>query len=271
MNYQNLEDGEMLNGTNLLFDENSDVSQAMTELPELKAFLPHVKKPHDDLAATQNTLGKVEKQNLNVLGKDLDLSHDDLARLMYKTLYVMLLFAKDEETLDRIRKIIEKFFPDKLNIVKKSYRDEAGEAVRREKYITQEERNFLQSLTILHTNLLEIFDEWNAVSHKLGEVEDRKLELVKDRAKYTPAYVRDTRHQWIKAVKTLIVIAGMIEELPQPVTDWIDRLNEMEHKASIRKKRLAYKKSSSTEPQQSDSVDTDQLKKSGSVDTEPEE
>ena len=243
-----LEDGEMLNGTNTLFDENSEVYQAVAKCAELEAFKPHVKKHHDDLAETQNTLGEVESNNLYTLGKELDLQHDDLARLLYKLLHIMLLLAKDEETLDRIRKVIELLFPQKLTIVKRSYRDEAGEGVRREKKVTQEDRDFLQSLTIIDTNLLEVLDEWNTISRKLGKVEDLKLKQVKKRTKYTPAYVRATRNRWMKAVKTFIVIAEMIEDLPQPVTDWIERLNGIERKAFARKKaRLVYKKSSAEE------------------------
>lgn len=202
---------EMVAVTSTMVDDAHPDRQAMAQTPALAALLPQVDDAHRGLHAThQAGPGAVRLKQIQEQQKEIDVEHDDELRGIWAYLWALVYFARTAEEREPFLRLLRLLLPDGLAAVKKSYREEAGQAALAATRLTDADRALLQSLQIPGgRTMLDAVNLWLSLGAQLG-VLDRERAGEASGEGPTPADALIARNVWIRTIQTVRDVAGLV-------------------------------------------------------------
>ncbi len=232
MNLSKLNTSAMLAHSRVWMEDTSLRTQLATH-PLGAAILEKIAEVHQDLGRKQSERNAAE-ENLEGLRGDmsaLDTEHDSIARVLY---HHLLAFIEMEEVnlvndngaggdgadgnaqhrIDALRVLFGRLFPNGLDIVRRSYLEEAGEVVARDQRLTQAERDLMAAIQVGNHTLADLYQRWHHAGSELGR-KGHERALLKASLRHqgsatSRAVLREARRQWIRTVTALFEIVELI-------------------------------------------------------------
>lgn len=226
---------EMVTITSTLVDPEHADHQAMMAVPALAPLVPEIDASHRGLYATYFTgPSAVRLKEIQVQQKALDIGHDDIARGLWAYCWAMIYFARTDAERLVIRRLLGALLPDGLAVVKKSYREEAGQTALVGDRLGDDDRATLASMVLPDgRSLLDVVDEWLSLGAQLGALDRERAVDIADDAP-TPAEALAARNRWIRTVQTVREVAALVVTDNPAVSDIMARLDEAERVADRR-------------------------------------
>lgn len=252
----NLSNSEIVTIGELFCDSDSELVRAITECAELVGILPYIVKTTNQFLTTQKRLSVRQLKEYVRLSLLLDKLHDKLVKGSYNYLGALALICESKELIDRLLEMQRLLFADGLSIIKKSYRVEAGEAKLRKARITEEHRNFLESLPTPEGNMADVIDRLNEAAIELGKVEDLKIDEAARKDGPSARELMELRHKWTRIFNTFLSIVNVMDEVPAPVQQLVQRIDAIEKAVQRRKKDKAVNLPEPKEPENSEEDNT---------------
>lgn len=175
-------------------------------LSRVAPLLADLEDAHRDLLEFQNPPVKIspEMAALNERAIVLDALHDRKARGIHDLLGSVAELTDDADDATTILAARDELFPQGKSITKRSYIDQAGEAARSEKRLSERSRRLLQHLTIRNITLEKYVNEWRTTAVQLGDVEKQRILLAKETQATPQLSVGKARNAWISAVNAIL-------------------------------------------------------------------
>jgi len=211
MSLKILSTGEMVTLSEPWTNKSSAPCAAIRAIPDLVPIAARVSEAHTELFTTQPNVNQATVSALTDQALQLDSRHDTLARSIYG---LVTGFAEAAANADETRALLELrdvLFPEGLQGVNRSFREEAGATKLLSQRLTREHRAALQKLPLPGSRtVLDQVDEFLSVGKRLGEIEDRRA------AEQMPGGTTGTdviraRNKWIRAVNALLSMAELVE------------------------------------------------------------
>lgn len=202
---------EMVTITSTWVDQAHPDRQAMAQEPALAALLPQVDTAHHGLHVTHVTgPSSVRIKQIQDLQKELDVDHDDELRGIWSYLWALVYFARTTDERTVYLRFLRLLLPDGLAAVKKSYREEAGQAALAASRLTDGDRQALGTMALPGgRTLLDAVNQWLSLGAQLGALDrERAGEHTGDGP--TPADALIARNQWIRTVQTVCEVGALV-------------------------------------------------------------
>ncbi len=196
------------------------LGKALEAHPLGKPILTELAEAHANLAKKQEQRGAAATslRDLGEVMTGLDLDHDRYARALFYHLVAMVESAANDQAAETFQTLLGKLFPEGLYIVRRSYTEEAQEAVLRDERIEQSDRDLMAVTQVGDYTLADLYDRWHEAGDQLGRKANEYAELEAamgpELAAATASDVQTARRQWIKTVTTLFQIAELIPLAP---------------------------------------------------------
>lgn len=202
---------EMVAITSTWVDEAHPDRQAMAQVPALASLLPQVDAAHHGLHATHVVRPSLVRiKQIQDQQRELDVDHDDGLRGIWSYLWALVYFARTTEEKALYLRFLRLLLPDGLAAVKKSYREEAGQAALAAGRLTADDRAVLATLVLPgDRTLLDAVNQWLSLGAQLGVLDrERAGEHAGDGP--TPADALAARNAWIRTVQTVIDVGALV-------------------------------------------------------------
>jgi hypothetical protein len=173
--------------------------QALQSTAGMQRF---IESAHADVLAV---LTDEERARLGLLRDSAGLKnvrHDDLARIIWFGLRGHEYLLGNTPAGREVTDVRTMMFPDKLNIVRASYRESAGRATARAAQLTNERMLVLADIPVRGSSLLALTLEWNQVGMEMGDVQDQRVTPLRPPSERNKR--RTARDRWIRVLKTVM-------------------------------------------------------------------
>jgi hypothetical protein len=230
MNYNILGSGEMLSISEAWTYEHETVFKS---IEEIRPLWKKVKAAHEQLTgAWQAASGNEPVSRLTRQLAEADRRFDGVARAIHGTLdsaatYLEVQDPARTEEAQRIRRALERVFPEGLSIVLRAYREEAGYTATLVASLDEELRQVLRSVPLLHATVLDAVLLWNEFGKRLSALESERSILLANQP--DPPTEKKARSDWLKVVKLVLsnqeTVEGQQEAviaIRQPLLDAIE-------------------------------------------------
>jgi hypothetical protein len=226
---------EMVTITSTLVDPTHPDYQAMVAVPALAPLVPEITGSHHGLYATYFTgPSAVRLKEIQGQQKELDVGHDDSARGLWAYCWAMIYLARTDAERQVFRRLLALLLPDGLAIVRKSYREEAGQAALIQAQLGDDDRTALASMVLPDgRTLLEVVNQWLSLGTQLGALDRERAGDVADGAP-TPADALAARNRWIRTMQAVRDVAALVAADNPAISSIMVRLDEAEHVADRR-------------------------------------
>ncbi len=209
--------------------------QALLENPASAGLVGEIELIHQQLLDTHQVISAQYEELKDELN-DRDLAFDTLARGLWFGLQSAVSLAQsppsDPERLAALEDLVNQIFPEKLLIVNRSYREEAGQAELLASRLTAEDEALLAEIPLVGGTALDIVREWLAVGARLGALEDERTLL--KRATVSAGDARRARNRWIRMVSTLRDVLELTGRESPAIVAVLERVYEVERQADRR-------------------------------------
>lgn len=215
MNFNALSNQTMLSHS----DEwlNTPATRALLSNYELTAaLLPELQGAYDELADKQALRARIYAQ-LGLITESLsghDRVHDRKARGMFSILNGLAESSDDPAQVTTFLDLLARLYPQGLQVINRSYIDEAGAVVEMQRQVTDEMLTFMASVRVGSQTLADIYTSWVAAGMALGREARERARLQQAMTKEgTAAADMDTRaprQRWIRVVNALVTILDML-------------------------------------------------------------
>ena len=210
MAYRQLSSGEMVQ-ISTPWVEPGPARTALQSVRDVGVVLGHVERAHRDLLVIQAPPADPELARLAEQAGQTDGKHDTLARGTHMLLSGFAELTAEPEAASALLRLRDLLLPLGLGISTKSYREEAGEALRLQERLSPDVKQQLTAVAVGTGTLLDVVNEWIATGRLLGQLEDRRAALLQ--AQTTPASsvtVLQARNQWIRAATALVSFLDLV-------------------------------------------------------------
>jgi hypothetical protein len=226
---------EMVTITSTMVNPEHPDHQAMVAVPALAPLVPEIIGSHHGLYATYfHGPGAVRLKEIQDMQKALDVDHDDFARGLWAYLWAMIYFARTEAERQLFHRLLALLLPDGLAVVKKSYREEAGQVDLVQRQLGDEDRATLASLVLPDgRTLLEVVNQWLSLGTQLGALDRERAGDVAD-GRPTAADALAARNRWIRTLQAVREVAALVAADDPAITAIMARLDEAERVADRR-------------------------------------
>lgn len=238
MALKRLTTGEMAHVSEDWVNPKSEAHQAILATPELAALIPRVEAGHKGLHATQPKVDDARLTKVQEKAAGFDLRHDEIVRGAYWLLTSLAWLAGAGETAESLLRLRDFLFPDGLETIQKSYREESGAASLLETRLAGDAamKKQAKDVPVFKTNLLHYIDELLRVAKALGVAEQERAQLAAAAAGQSdPQKVLDARNKWIRAVNLVQAVAADAD-LPEETTRIIFGALQLAEKAADKRK-----------------------------------
>ena len=225
---------EMIYVTQFMVDAEQPTRAALESVAGLAPLMPHLDQAYNGLLVALDE-GQVQSlaELTNALD-EVDLQHDNLARTAYFMLEANIHLSRahhNDDTAFALERLQALLFPKGLDVVKASYREEAGQAQKVSSRLTEENKTVLSSIPMYGGTLLDIVDGWLAAGVRLGELEAQRNAVNKPGRKRAVARARS---QWIHAIRTMRNVVELIDCQDPLVQEALGRIYAAEMGANPR-------------------------------------
>lgn len=226
---------EMVTITSTLVDPGHPDHQAMVAVPALAPLVPEIAGSHHGLYSTYfHGPGEVRLKEIQVLQKALDVEYDDLARGLFAYCWAMIYFARTDAERQVFHRLLAVLLPDGLAVVKKSYREEAGQVDLVQKHLGEEERATLATLLLRDgRTLLDVVNQWLSLGQQLGALDRERAGDVAD-GMPSAADALAARNRWIRTIQAVRDVAALVAAGNPAISEIMARLDEAEGVADRR-------------------------------------
>lgn len=218
MSFKDLDINEMVSLTSP-FVNDGPVKKTFLSIPEIAGFHPKVVAAHGAVVSVRRAeeITDPEVAELSAKQKVVDVRHDRLGRcgsLLVEARRERALAEDppDEATAAACAEALGALFPDGAAILIASYRAEAGNTERLERYLDQPEsadvRALLKSIPARKgETALDVVTQWIQAGTELGELETKKaarIAALQNEPAAPLRVVQAARSQWIKVASVLV-------------------------------------------------------------------
>lgn len=226
---------EMVTITSTMVDSEHPDYQAMVAVPGLAPLIPEIERSHDGLYTTYfHGPGAVRRKEIQSQQKVLDDEHDDLARGLWAYCWAMVYFARTDAERQVFHRLLALLLPDGLAVVKKSYREEAGQVDLVQRQLGDEDRIQLATMALPDgRTLLDVVTQWLSLGVQLGALDRERAGEVADGTP-TPADALAARNRWIRTMQAVREVAALVATDNPAIGAIMARLDEAERVADRR-------------------------------------
>jgi len=227
----------MVTLTSSLVKPQSPERGAFESVPFLAVLLGKVEAVHNSLLSTQPNGD--EKKRAKDIQQELaivDLRHDDVLRGIWYLLTSMSFLTQDLDERELYLSIRDVLLPDGLNAVQKSYVEEAGNALLTQQRLNDSYRQALRSVKTPVGNAYEFVEEWFQLAAKLNELEQERAPKEENSTQSKQEHLK-ARNAWIKVIRSIQSISELLEVVPAPLRDFLERVSQAEERAEARSDR----------------------------------
>lgn len=218
MALRDLEAASMLNTTQAWIDPKGD-RPTLEKDPSVKAFLPQIESAHHTLLQTQPKAGENAAllETLQASATTWDDRHDRKARGLYWVLLGLAELLDDAKDIDSVADTTNNLFPQGLEIVRHTYAEEAGEAIKLEQRVTPDNRAVLDQVTVQGRPLSTELDAWIGAGKKLGEIQTERDRLghTEDQTEVTLKAAYLARREWVRTVNALLSLLDLSKSITE--------------------------------------------------------
>jgi hypothetical protein len=226
---------EMVTITSTLVDPEHPDHQAMVAVPALAPLVPEIAGSHHGLYATYFTgPNAVRLKEIQSQQKELDVDHDDFVRGLWAYCWAMIYLARTDAERQVFHRLLALLLPDGLAVVRKSYREEAGQAALVQSQLGDGDRATLASMVLPDgRTLLDVVNQWLSLGTQLGALDRERAGDVADGTP-TPAEALAARNRWIRTMQAVRDVAALVAVDNPAISEIMVRLDEAERVADRR-------------------------------------
>lgn len=186
--------------------------KALMEVPELAVLMPRLEQAHRALVGTQTSPSTPTLGQLTERIQRLDERHDDLVRAIVHVVRAFAIAAPTNDEADKLFHLSEQLFPDGISIIRRSYRDEAGETKLLGERLTGETLALVKTLPLPGgRTVFDLIQELLEVGKEMGELEDQRAAEKSSANTVSATDVIRVRNEWVRGVTALMTLAEMVE------------------------------------------------------------
>jgi hypothetical protein len=242
-----------------------------------RGLLEHLRSNRRAMRAASQSTNDWD-QKLEELSREqfaLDYAHDQQVRGLFQLLGAMAELCEQEASATELLELRQWLFPQGLDLVRRSYVEEAGHGGYIEEQLTPELRKKLKAISWKiskqTTNLLLEVEKWLAASRELGKREAEKLQLQSlrstSKSQNRSRTMNQVRQEWIRLVHALRTNLDLVAELSASEREHVlGLLTKQEQEAN---KRVAQKRRSKSERSLGTATQTTTFSTSASKDSIP--
>ena len=226
---------EMVTITSTMVDPEHPDHQALAAVPGLAPLLPEISGSHNGLYATYfHGPGAVRRKEIQDLQKALDVDYDDFVRGLWAYLWAMIYFARTDAERKVVHRLLALLLPDGLSVVKKSYREEAGQVDLVQRNLGDEDRAALATMVLPDgRTLLDVVNQWLSLGTQLGTLDRERAGDIADGTP-APADALAARYRWIRSLEAVRDVAALVAADNPAITEIMAQLDEAERVADRR-------------------------------------
>ena len=209
--------------------------QALEQEPQLAGLLPALEGSHQGLLDTQQIALSPERLVEIQQAQDvLDLRHDDVIRAIWFCILAAIFFITDEAVKERLEELRRTLLPDGLSAVKKSYREQVGQARIVESRLTVDDRSLMASIRLGQGTLLDAVEEWFELARQLGELDRERNGSLPVAGAPARNRVSAARNQWIRAIHLIRDVLVLLPSSNPAIAAIVERIAAAEQDATRR-------------------------------------
>lgn len=244
MALKRLTSGEMIHTTQTWVDKKHRHHQLMMAVAEVAVLLPHVERVHLALLALQPTVDPQAKSRARVL-EELDAQHDDMVRAIYYLFLAQIYLSQVAAERELWQRLCDTVFPEGLQVVKRSYSDEAGQATLAHSRLSAEDKKQLKAQVLGKESMLALIERYVQVAQKLGEA---AMVHYQPAVQPSRADAVTARNQWIRVVSAVLAAIDMVPNSDDLLREVVAPLREVERRADRRRSTSPPEPTEPTEP-----------------------